>query len=92
MRANKGEGPTYISHHVFMGWTHGFVAYPPQVQRWMFGIDTWGGCIKANRIIVGFLRGEGDCEDSCVHEYGESFSLLRVSTVRPQPVISCSIL
>ena len=81
MRVKNGRGPSFITHQLFLGWTHGFVAYPPQVQRWMFGIDTWGGCIKANRVIVGFLRGECDCDESVVHEYGECVAFAVVVVV-----------
>jgi acetyl esterase/lipase len=41
---------------VFPGQTHGFVAYPPQVQAWVFGTDIENGCIAANRTIIRFIK------------------------------------
>ena len=35
---------------------HGFVAYPPQIQKWMFGVDVQKGAIAANAVIQNFLH------------------------------------
>ena len=35
--------------------THGFVAYPPQLQRWVFGIDVEATQTAANNAVLGWL-------------------------------------
>ena len=41
---------------MFEGSTHGFVSYPPQLQRLLFGIDVGLGCCRAIRVVNNFMH------------------------------------
>ena len=41
---------------MFEGSTHGFVSYPPQLQRLLFGIDVGLGCCRAIRVVNHFMH------------------------------------
>jgi len=47
--------------------THGFVAYPPQIQKWLFGVDVMTGAVPANECILAFLKGGIEPAITCYH-------------------------
>mmetsp|Transcript_12886 Transcript_12886/g.15620 ORF Transcript_12886/g.15620 Transcript_12886/m.15620 type:complete len:403 (+) Transcript_12886:3-1211(+) len=56
------SGKGLKSEHVLMEeLTHGGVAYPPQIQKWLFGIDIEKTCVLANKKIMAFIK-EHSCD------------------------------
>lgn len=49
------------AEHVFMQHlTHGGVAYPPQIQKYLFGIDIEKTCVLANKKIMAFIKAHSE--------------------------------